>query len=122
MSFPNHLFVPPNMTVDIPSVADAKATRTTLAHNWQFSQVASKTWADVKEEWTECSVPTSVHVELEKQGRIPDPYKGLNEWEVQCESTPDDKELTRQGSRRPTGRSRRPSPPPPRSSRRPTRT
>jgi beta-mannosidase len=61
-------------------------SKTPIDSHWSFSQVSSPTWADVKEEWTTCaSFPTSVHVELRKQGRIPDPFKGLNEWEVQCE-------------------------------------
>ena len=30
--------------------------------------------------------PSEVHVELLKAGRIPDPFKGFNEHEVQCES------------------------------------
>ena len=29
--------------------------------------------------------PSEVHVELLKAGRIPDPFKGFNEHEVQCE-------------------------------------
>ncbi|GFZ45160.1 Beta-mannosidase B [Saitozyma sp. JCM 24511] len=59
-------------------------SKTPIDSHWSFSQVSSPTWADVKEEWTTCaSFPTSVHVELRKQGRIPDPFKGLNEWEVQ---------------------------------------
>jgi hypothetical protein len=61
-------------------------SKTPINSHWSFSQVSSPTWSDVKEEWTTCaSFPTSVHVELRKQGRIPDPFKGLNEWDVQCE-------------------------------------
>ena len=30
--------------------------------------------------------PSEVHLELLKAGRIPDPFKGFNEHEVQCES------------------------------------
>ncbi|QRV76379.1 beta-mannosidase [Ceratobasidium sp. AG-Ba] len=37
-----------------------------------------------KDEWIPTSTfPTSVHVELIKLGKIPDPYIGLNEWDVQ---------------------------------------
>lgn len=61
-------------------------SRTTIDAGWEFSQVASKTQPDVAENWASCSkVPTSVQVELQKAGKIPDAYKGLNEWDVQCE-------------------------------------
>lgn len=63
----------------------AAVQRTTLKDNWEFSAVASDASPDVKEEWASCSIPTSVHVELQKAGKIPDFHKGLNEWEVQCE-------------------------------------
>ncbi|KAK8844526.1 hypothetical protein IAR55_006372 [Kwoniella newhampshirensis] len=59
------------------------AVRSPLDQNWQFSQVSSQYWPDVKESWNPCKVPTSVHVELKKLGKIPDPFKDLNEWEVQ---------------------------------------
>ncbi|KAN0097394.1 glycoside hydrolase family 2 protein [Tylopilus felleus] len=55
----------------------------TLASGWQFSQVggghgtADGEWLSVSE------FPTTVHVELLKSKRIPDPFLGLNEWEVQ---------------------------------------
>jgi beta-mannosidase len=52
---------------------------------WEFSRVASETEPDVTEEWASCKVPTSVQVELIKAGKIADPYKGLNEWDCQCE-------------------------------------
>jgi len=53
---------------------------------WDFTQVPSKAIPDVSIDWTPCAVPTSVHVELIKSGKIPDPFKGLKEWNVQCES------------------------------------
>lgn len=59
--------------------------RTTLKDDWEFSQVSSASWPDVDESWRACSIPTSVHVELQKAGKIPNFHKGLNEWEVQCE-------------------------------------
>ena len=41
-------------------------------------------------EWTEVlSFPSEIHVELLKAGRIPDPFLGFNEHEVQCECPPD---------------------------------
>ncbi len=56
----------------------------TLSQGWEFKQVPSKGFDNVDGNWTACSkVPTSVHVELLKQGKIPDPFKGLNEWQVQ---------------------------------------
>jgi hypothetical protein len=55
---------------------------------WSFTQLGQRGDASVmaKEEWHPVSTfPTSVHVELIKLGKIPDPYIGLNEWDVQCE-------------------------------------
>jgi beta-mannosidase len=60
--------------------------QSTLLSSWEFTQVSSTAIPDVSVEWTPCSVPTSVHVELIKSGKIPDPFKGLKEWDVQCES------------------------------------
>lgn len=49
-----------------------------LNQDWSFSQ------ADKPDEWIPTSeFPTTVHVELLKQKKIPDPFVGLNEWEVQ---------------------------------------
>lgn len=61
------------------------AHRATIGAGWEFSRVASETEPDVGEEWSSCKVPTSVQVELIRQGKIADPYKGLNEWDCQCE-------------------------------------
>ena len=37
--------------------------------------------------WTVAScVPSEIHLELLKVGRIPDPFKGFNEHDVQCMS------------------------------------
>ncbi|KAL1410297.1 hypothetical protein Q8F55_004303 [Vanrija albida] len=58
-------------------------TKTALKDGWAFSQVRSAAFPDVTEEWTSCAVPTSVHVELERAGKIPDVFKGLAEWDVQ---------------------------------------
>lgn len=62
------------------------SSRTVLKSGWEFSQVSSETSPSVKEEWLGCkSMPTSVHVELLKHGKIEHPYKDLKEWDVQCE-------------------------------------
>ncbi|OCF62027.1 hypothetical protein L486_01693 [Kwoniella mangroviensis CBS 10435] len=57
--------------------------KTSLNEGWTFSQVSSEHCPDVKESWNPCSLPTSIHVELKRLGKIPDPYKDLNEWKVQ---------------------------------------
>ncbi|EIW82049.1 glycoside hydrolase family 2 protein [Coniophora puteana RWD-64-598 SS2] len=59
------------------------ATLRTLTEGWAFTQVGGgKGTKDG--EWLEVAhAPTSVHVELLKVQRIPDPFLGLNEWEVQ---------------------------------------
>lgn len=60
-----------------------------IAEGWSFSRVANGGGADgdatVKEgEWLDVkSFPTTVHVELLQHGKIPDPFVGLNEWDVQ---------------------------------------
>lgn len=57
---------------------------------WSFAQVQGKAaedpavakglkWFDI----AQGDMPTSVHVQLIKQGEIEDPYKGLNEYDVQ---------------------------------------
>lgn len=67
-----------------------------LEGNWKFSQVASTPhFENVTEEWLDCAIPTSVHVELKKRGKIPDPFKGLAEWDVQCESMSEGSEAER---------------------------
>lgn len=69
-----------------------------LSTGWQFSQVASSPHFDtVKEAWLDCEVPTSVHVELRNRGRIPDPFKGLAEWDVQCMSSESILEISETG-------------------------
>ncbi|KAI0772566.1 glycoside hydrolase family 2 protein [Irpex lacteus] len=56
-----------------------------LNEGWSFTRTAGGGGNIVKEgEWLGVqSFPTTVHVELLKQGKIPDPFVGLNEWEVQ---------------------------------------
>jgi beta-mannosidase len=53
-----------------------------VASKFQFEPTESSTESD----WTPASTfPSEIHVELLKAGRIPDPYVGANEHEVQCE-------------------------------------
>ncbi|CEL57611.1 beta-mannosidase [Rhizoctonia solani AG-1 IB] len=59
-----------------------------IHEGWSFTQVGELERggkpATAKGEWIPTSTfPTSVHVELIKLGKIPDPYIGLNEWDVQ---------------------------------------
>jgi beta-mannosidase len=60
------------------------STSAIIDKGWSFTQLASEKFKDVKPEWEDCEVPTQTHVELKRLGKIPDPYKGLNEWAVQC--------------------------------------
>lgn len=61
-------------------------SRTALCDNWEFTQLPSARLPETKPAWSQCSkFPTSVHVELMKQKKIPNPYKDLHEWDVQCE-------------------------------------
>jgi len=53
---------------------------------WKFAQIGGSGEAEKVNvgEWMDVqSVPTTVHVELLKLGKIPDPFIGLNEWDVQ---------------------------------------
>ncbi|KAL4241994.1 Beta-mannosidase glycosyl hydrolase [Abortiporus biennis] len=66
----------------------AKLTSRSLDTDWSFSLLNSNGTSvakGVKEgEWLETKeFPTTVHVELLKREIIPDPFVGLNEWEVQ---------------------------------------
>lgn len=52
---------------------------------WEYTQLASSSFPNVQEEYVPVTkFPTSVHVELLAAGKIPDPYKDLNEADVQC--------------------------------------
>lgn len=56
-----------------------------INEKWSFTQVGGGE-ANAAGEWNPLSqFPTSAHAELVKAGKIPDPFVGLNEWEVQCE-------------------------------------
>ncbi|KAI0089166.1 glycoside hydrolase family 2 protein [Irpex rosettiformis] len=60
-------------------------TNRSLHQGWTFTRIGGGGEDVVKEgEWLGVQeFPTTVHVELLKQGKIPDPFIGLNEWEVQ---------------------------------------
>ena len=63
---------------------------TEIKHGWSWKErdlsIAS-VLDEVNSSWTNASAfPSEIHVELLKPGRIPDPFKGFNEHEVQCES------------------------------------
>ncbi|KAG8705027.1 hypothetical protein FRC08_001891 [Ceratobasidium sp. 394] len=73
--FPHSALRQPPMPASIP-----------IHSGWSFTQVGQRGDASVTApgEWLPTSTfPTSVHVELIKLGKIPDPYIGLNEWDVQ---------------------------------------
>jgi hypothetical protein len=56
-----------------------------LDQEWYYAQATDRHRETLKPDWQKCSsFPTSVHVELKKAGRIPDPFVDLNEWDVQC--------------------------------------
>ncbi|KAG6888821.1 hypothetical protein C0992_007435 [Termitomyces sp. T32_za158] len=56
---------------------------TRLLRDWSFTQVGGGAGTQ-NGEWLPISkFPTSVHVELLKLKKIPDPFIGLNEWDVQ---------------------------------------
>ncbi|KAH8118262.1 glycoside hydrolase family 2 protein [Phellopilus nigrolimitatus] len=55
----------------------------TLSKQWSFTQVGGGRGTK-QNEWLECKhFPTSVHVELRDKALIPDPFIGMNEWDVQ---------------------------------------
>lgn len=73
-------FVPVKLTLS-PGMA---STKVPLDTNWVFAQLGGGE-ANKDGEWlTASKAPTSVHAELLKLKKIPDPFVGLNEWEVQC--------------------------------------
>jgi beta-mannosidase len=80
--------------VDTTNTANTASSRSirALDSNWSFHQLPSSLSdsKDVREpEWIKVqSMPTSVHVQLLKQGKIVDPYKGLGEWDVQVSPPP----------------------------------
>jgi hypothetical protein len=75
----------PNTTTTA-NTASSRSIRA-LDSNWSFHQLPSSLsdTKDVREpEWMQVqTMPTSVHVQLLKKGKIVDPYKGLGEWDVQ---------------------------------------
>ncbi|KAG2042900.1 glycoside hydrolase family 2 protein [Suillus americanus] len=54
-----------------------------LTQDWSFTQVGGGRGTKNGEWLAVSQFPTTVHVELLKAERIPDPFLGLNEWEVQ---------------------------------------
>lgn len=67
-------------TIILPAAAAMTTISNTLTTGWSFAQRDDeKSFAPIEK------VPTSVHVELLKAGKIPDPYKGVGEFDVQCE-------------------------------------
>lgn len=77
-----------------PSTMESQTTE--LNTNWRWKE-RDQSVVDVTSElelfrvdgsqspWTKChSMPSEVHVELMKAAKIPDPYKGHNEHQVQC--------------------------------------
>ena len=65
-------------------------TKFTISDSWEFTQLPSSNIPDTAELWNPCSVPTSVQASLLKLGKIPDPYKDLAEWDIQCKLDPPD--------------------------------
>ncbi|KAG6817452.1 hypothetical protein H0H87_008620 [Tephrocybe sp. NHM501043] len=59
------------------------STKTRLLQDWLFTQIGGGTGTQ-DGEWLQTSeFPTTVHVELLKLKKIPDPFIGLHEWDVQ---------------------------------------
>ena len=62
---------------------------TPLSQNWSWKQrdmAVASVLDELSSSWSSAtSFPSEVHVELLKAGRIPDPFIGFNEHEVQCE-------------------------------------
>ncbi|KAG6900940.1 hypothetical protein C0993_004377 [Termitomyces sp. T159_Od127] len=56
---------------------------TRLLRDWSFTQVGGGAGTQNGEWLPTSGFPTTVHVELLKLKRIPDPFIGLNEWDVQ---------------------------------------
>jgi beta-mannosidase len=65
-----------------------RAQRTELKANWHWKErTTSTSILDDSDggDWNACTqFPSEVHVELIRAGRIPDPYIGFNEHDVQC--------------------------------------
>ncbi|EAU84749.2 beta-mannosidase [Coprinopsis cinerea okayama7 len=61
----------------------ALAAKSRPLQEWSFTQVGGGQGTKDGEWLSASSFPTTVHVELLNLGRIPDPFLGLNEWDVQ---------------------------------------
>ena len=71
------------------SILDMTAHNLPIAQNWSYKQRDTSISSVLDElnesSWTTATgFPSEVHVELLKAGRIPDPFLGFNEHEVQC--------------------------------------
>jgi beta-mannosidase len=61
-------------------------TLTYIDKHWQFTHVGGGP-VNKADEWLPASTfPTTSFAELVKLGKIPDPFVGLNELEVQCKA------------------------------------
>lgn len=60
----------------LPSALFSQSFTQSLSSNWQFSESG-------KNEWLPATVPGTVHTDLMANGKIPDPYIGMNEEKVQ---------------------------------------
>lgn len=74
----------------LSKMSEASTTNLSKQSRWTFAQVEASKIQDVAAQkalkWYDIEqgdMPTSVHVQLMKQGEIPDPYKGMNEYDVQ---------------------------------------
>ncbi|KAJ7781282.1 glycoside hydrolase family 2 protein [Mycena metata] len=54
-----------------------------LLKNWAFTQIGGNSEGTKDGEWLDVSIPTTVHVELLRLERIPNPFVALHEWDVQ---------------------------------------
>lgn len=81
------------LTCLLPQMSKMSTGNLSKTCKWSFAQVEGKLAEDAAVtkglKWFDIAqgdMPTSVHVELIKQGEIKDPYKGLNEYDVQVGS------------------------------------
>lgn len=75
----------PTTSSESPATMTSSSSSLTIQvdKGWKFAQETGDTTSD---EWVETSkFPTNVHSELLKLKKIPDPFVGLNEYDVQCE-------------------------------------
>ncbi|KAG6919397.1 hypothetical protein DXG01_006280 [Tephrocybe rancida] len=69
--------------IKVKGLRHSAMSTTRLLQDWSFTQVGGGAGTQ-DGEWLQTSeFPTTVHVELLKLNKIPDPFLGLNEWDVQ---------------------------------------